>query len=115
METADSKSFTIRLKEPFPMLLDALARLSALVPFIMPERVAKTDPYQQATEMVGSGPFKFVKEEFQPGHMVVYVKNTPAAQRATELGVGRQGSKIRSRRMALCPRRHDEGCGAGQR
>ena len=26
--------------------------------------------------MVGSGPFRFVKEEFQPGHRVVYVKNT---------------------------------------
>jgi ABC-type transport system substrate-binding protein len=26
--------------------------------------------------MVGSGPFKFVKEEFEPGHRVVYVKNT---------------------------------------
>ncbi len=25
--------------------------------------------------MVGSGPLKFVKEEFQPGHQVVYVKN----------------------------------------
>ena len=42
----------------------------------MPERLAKTDPFQQVTEMVGSGPFKFVKEEFEPGHRVVYVKNT---------------------------------------
>jgi peptide/nickel transport system substrate-binding protein len=42
----------------------------------MPERLANTDPFTQITEAVGSGPFKFVKEEFQPGHMVVYVKNT---------------------------------------
>jgi peptide/nickel transport system substrate-binding protein len=41
----------------------------------MPERLANTDPFQQVTEMIGSGPFKFVKEEFQPGHLVVYVKN----------------------------------------
>jgi len=75
MKGGDDDSFTIRLKEPFPLLIDALAKVSSLVPFIMPERLAKTDPYQQVTEMVGSGPFKFVKEEFQPGHKVVYVKN----------------------------------------
>ena len=71
----DDKSFTIRLKEPFPLLIEGLAKVSSLVPFIMPERLAKTDPYQQVTEMVGSGPFKFVAEEFQSGHQVVYVKS----------------------------------------
>ena len=70
------KAFTIKLKEPFPLLIDGLAKVSTLVPFIMPERLAKTDPFTQVTEMVGSGPFKFVKEEFQPGNKVVYVKNT---------------------------------------
>src|SRR5207302_1705716 len=39
------------------------------------QRLANTDPFTQVTEMVGSGPFKFVKEEFEPGHRVVYVKN----------------------------------------
>jgi hypothetical protein len=76
MSAAGDEVFTIRLKERFPLLIDALAKVSSLVPFIMPERLAKTDPYQQVTEMVGSGPFKFVKEEFQPGHQVVYAKNT---------------------------------------
>jgi peptide/nickel transport system substrate-binding protein len=70
------KAFTIKLKEPFSLLLDALAKVSSLAPFIMPERVANTDPFTQITETIGSGPLKFVKEEFQPGHMVVYVKNT---------------------------------------
>jgi peptide/nickel transport system substrate-binding protein len=41
----------------------------------MPERLARTDPYVQIKEAIGSGPFKFVKEEWQPGHKVVYVKN----------------------------------------
>jgi peptide/nickel transport system substrate-binding protein len=48
----------------------------------MPERLAKTDPYQQVTEMIGSGPFKFVKDEFQPGHQVVYVKNADYVPRS---------------------------------
>src|SRR5207244_9185440 len=75
MTGGDGKSFTIRLKEPFPLLIDGIAKVSSLAPFVMPERLAKTDPYQQVTEMVGSGPFKFVAEEFQPGHQVVYAKN----------------------------------------
>jgi peptide/nickel transport system substrate-binding protein len=75
MTGADDKNFTIRLKEPFPLLLTGLAKVSSLSPFIMPERLANTDPYQQVTETVGSGPFKFVTGEFQPGHKVVYAKN----------------------------------------
>jgi peptide/nickel transport system substrate-binding protein len=82
MKGGDNKTFTIRLKEPFPLLLDALAKVSSLVPFIMPERLARTDPYQQVTEMVGSGPFRFVSEEFQPGHLVLYMKNTDYVPRS---------------------------------
>ena len=70
------KGFTIKLKEPFSLLIDGLAKVSSIPPFIMPERVASTDPFTQITEVIGSGPFKFVKEEFQPGNKVVYVKNT---------------------------------------
>ena len=70
------KGFTIKLKEPFGLLLDGLGKVSSLALFVMPERLANTDPFQQVTEMVGSGPFKFVKDEFEPGHRVVYVKNT---------------------------------------
>jgi peptide/nickel transport system substrate-binding protein len=69
------KGFTIKLKEPFTLLIDAFAKVSSLALFIMPERLANTDPFTQITEMVGSGPLKFAKEEFQPGHQVVYVKN----------------------------------------
>jgi peptide/nickel transport system substrate-binding protein len=82
MTGADGRDFTIRLKEPFPLLIEGIAKVSSLAPFIMPERLAKTDPFQQVTEMVGSGPFKFVKEEFQPGHRVVYVKNADYVPRS---------------------------------
>src|ERR1700758_781523 len=75
MKGGDDKSFSIRLKEPFPLLIEAIAKVSSLAPFIMPERLAKTDPFEQITEMVGSGPFKFVKSEFRPGNRVLYVRN----------------------------------------
>jgi peptide/nickel transport system substrate-binding protein len=71
----DDKTFTLKLKKPFSLTLDALAKPSSNVPFIMPERVAKTDAFTQITESVGSGPFKMVKEEWVPGNKVVFVKN----------------------------------------
>ncbi|HXO03241.1 MAG TPA: ABC transporter substrate-binding protein, partial [Stellaceae bacterium] len=75
--TADSdNTFTIKLKSPFPLMLSALGKLSSNVPFMMPERIAKTDPFQQIPEAIGSGPFKFVKEEWVPGNKAVFVKNS---------------------------------------
>src|SRR5215813_3465801 len=75
MQAVDDKAFTIKLKSPFPLILDGLGKLSSNVPFMMPERLAKTDAYQQIPEAIGSGPFKFVKEEWQPGNKAVFVKN----------------------------------------
>jgi peptide/nickel transport system substrate-binding protein len=75
IRTVDDRTFTISLKSPFPLILDALGKLSSNVPFMMPERLAKTDPYQQIPEAIGSGPFKFVKEEWVPGNKAVFVKN----------------------------------------
>jgi peptide/nickel transport system substrate-binding protein len=73
--TNDDKTFSIVLKTPFPLLLDALAKPDSNVPFIMPERVAGTSADQQIKDTTGSGPFKFVKSEWEPGHKVVFVKN----------------------------------------
>ena len=72
----NDKTFTLKLKRAFPLTLDALGKPSSNVPFIMPERIAKTDPFQNITDTTGSGPFKFVKEQWVPGNKVVYVKNT---------------------------------------
>ena len=43
---------------------------------MMPKRLAETPAGQQIAEQIGSGPFKFVKAEFQPGVKAVYEKNT---------------------------------------
>ncbi|MFZ3235632.1 MAG: ABC transporter substrate-binding protein [Stellaceae bacterium] len=71
----DDKTFSIVLKKPFPLLLTALAKPDSNVPFIMPQRVAETSPNVQIKDTTGSGPFKFVKDEWQPGHEAVFVKN----------------------------------------
>ena len=62
-----------RLKKPFALLPDALAVIIS-VPVIMPERLARTDPFKQVTEMIGSGPFRFLANERIPGSRVVYEK-----------------------------------------
>jgi peptide/nickel transport system substrate-binding protein len=75
MKAQDDNTFAIVLKKPFPLLLEAIGKLSSNVPFIMPERIAKTDANTQITDPTGSGPFKFVKEEWVPGNKAVYVRN----------------------------------------
>ena len=44
LEAADQKTIVWRLKKAFPALLDTIGKQSAVPPFIMPERVAKTPP-----------------------------------------------------------------------
>jgi peptide/nickel transport system substrate-binding protein len=71
----DDQSFSIVLKKPFPLLLDALAKPDSNVPFIMPQRVAETSPDEQIKDPTGSGPFIFLKGEWEPGHQAVFAKN----------------------------------------
>lgn len=73
-EAADDNTIRVKLKQPFPLLIDALAKPSAVVPFMMPERLASTDARKAVTEMVGSGPYRFLDAEFVPGSRVAYAK-----------------------------------------
>jgi peptide/nickel transport system substrate-binding protein len=62
------------LKKPFPKMLLALGKVSTQVACIMPERIAKTDPFKQITEYVGSGPMRFVRNEWVSGDRAVFEK-----------------------------------------
>ena len=75
LEALDDKTFRLTLKEPFGLVLDALAKPSSNVPFIMPARVAATPADEQIKDTTGSGPFIFLAEEWRPGHQVVYRRN----------------------------------------
>jgi peptide/nickel transport system substrate-binding protein len=76
LEATDAKTITLKLKEPYGLVLESIAKPSSYVPFMMPKRLAETPAGQQIPEQIGSGPFKFVKAEFQPGVKAVYEKNT---------------------------------------
>lgn len=84
LEATNDKTIVWKLKKPFPALLDTIGKQSAVPPFIMPERVAKTPPSEAITDYTGSGPFIFVKDEYQPGVSVTYKKNPDYIPRKEE-------------------------------
>ena len=55
-------------------MLLALGKVGTPCCFIMPERIAKTDPFKQIEEYVGSGPMKFVRADWEPGAMAAFEK-----------------------------------------
>jgi peptide/nickel transport system substrate-binding protein len=71
-DVVDDLTFAIRLTRPFPLMIDALGKLSSQVPFIMPERIANTDPATPIQDATGSGPFRFVRDQWVPGQRAVY-------------------------------------------
>jgi peptide/nickel transport system substrate-binding protein len=69
----DERSFEIKLTRPFPMMLEVFSKSDSPL-FIMPERLAVTDSAKQVTEVIGSGPYRFVASEYVSGSKVTYEK-----------------------------------------
>src|ERR1700674_1477785 len=88
----DDRAFAIVLKERFGPLLEAIGKPSVVVPFMMPQRVAETDPFQQISDYTGSGPFMLKQDEWKPGERVVYVRN-PSYKPRPEPPSGLPGGK----------------------
>ena len=72
LSAPDDRTIHFRLKKPFPRLPYALGKTSTPMCAMMPERLAKTDPFKQITEMVGSGPYRFKADERVSGSRAVY-------------------------------------------
>jgi peptide/nickel transport system substrate-binding protein len=74
LTAVDDRTFRWVLKKPFPKMLLALGKIGTPCCFVMPARIAATDSYQQISEYVGSGPMRFVKNEWVPGAKAVFEK-----------------------------------------
>jgi len=74
LSAPDDRTIRLRLSRPFPLLFDALSVISSSC-FVMPERIALTDPFKQIDDPTGSGPFRFKRDEFNSGSRVVYELN----------------------------------------
>jgi peptide/nickel transport system substrate-binding protein len=89
----DARTFTLTLKQPTNLVLSALGKSAGIVPFMMPKRVAETDPGKQISDNTGSGPFVFKPDEWKAGDKVVYVKFDKYQPRA-EAASGFAGGKV---------------------
>lgn len=88
------KLIEFKMKRPFPALPDALGKPYSYLPVIMPERLASMPPTTQVTEMVGSGPYRFVANERVPGARAVYQKFDRYVPRDSGTAAFTSGPKI---------------------
>jgi peptide/nickel transport system substrate-binding protein len=92
LSAKDEKTFVLALKEPFGLVIDALASTAGPDCFIMRKKDAETDPYQQVKEHLGSGPFTFNEKATQPGNRYVFdkwPKYVPRSEPASGLAGGK--------------------------
>jgi peptide/nickel transport system substrate-binding protein len=92
LEPVDAKTFRLRLKEPFGLVLQALAKPGAMVPMILPKRLAEMPASRPIPEPIGSGPYRFVAAEYRPGDRIVLLRNEAYRPR-TEPSVWASGGK----------------------
>lgn len=89
----DDKTFVIVLKEPFPLLIDVMAKLSPPCLFIMREKDAEKPASEQVTSNIGSGPFIFNQALARPGASFTYDRNPHYVARS-ESPSGLAGGKV---------------------
>jgi peptide/nickel transport system substrate-binding protein len=87
----DERTFAVALDVAFGQILEILGKPSWPL-FIMREKDAALDITTSVSEVVGSGPFRFVRAEWVPGSKVVYERNpdyVPRAEKADFLSGGK--------------------------
>src|SRR5947209_2336976 len=93
LAVVDDRTFRWVLKKPYPKMLIALGKIITPCCFVMPARIAATDPFKQISEHVGSGPMRFVKNEWLPGARAVFEKfadYSPRQESASWLAGGKR-------------------------
>jgi peptide/nickel transport system substrate-binding protein len=92
LTVVDPRTFTLHLSRPFAFVIEALGKPNAFVPFILPDRLVANATGKPITEVMGSGPFIFSKDEWRPGDRAVFRRN-PAYQPRSEPPDGAAGGK----------------------
>lgn len=93
LEAPDSQTIKMVMTRPYGLVLESLGKLGAPVPFMMPERIAKTPGNEQVKEIIGSGPYKFRADLHEPGVKIVLEKFADYKPRS-EPPVWASGAKI---------------------
>ena len=82
MVAPSDRTFAIRLTRPFNLVLNCLSKIGPPALVVMPERLANTDPFVSITEVIGSGPFRFLPNERVVGSKVAYARNADYVPRS---------------------------------
>jgi len=70
----DDRAFRWALKKPYPKMLLALGKTGTPCCFVMPARIAATDPFRQIREYIGSGPMRLMRNEWVAGAKAAFEK-----------------------------------------
>ncbi len=92
-EKVDDRTFVLKMKEPFAPTIFLLGGTTGTLPVVMRKQDASNDAFQNITQAIGSGPFRFVSGEWVPGSKVVYEKNPDYVPR-TEASDGLAGARL---------------------
>jgi peptide/nickel transport system substrate-binding protein len=84
----DDNRLRFRLKKKFPLLPMALNDV-----VVMPERIARTDPFTQINEYVGSGPYRFMRDQWKAGAGALYVRNEKYQPRSEPISMWAGGKQ----------------------
>jgi len=93
LDAPDAGTIKLVLTEPYGLVLDSLAKVGAPVPFMMPERIARTPGNEQVKDIIGSGPYRFRADLHEPGVKIVLEKFADYKPRS-ELPSWASGAKL---------------------
>jgi hypothetical protein len=88
LTAVDDRTFRFSLKKPFRKLLVALGKVGTPSCFILPARIAATDPFKPIDEYVGSGPMRLVRNEWIPSARAVFAPRHDRGLCGSRLGYG---------------------------
>lgn len=86
-------AFVLRLARAFAFVIEALGKPNAYVPFILPAKLLANASAKPLTDVMGSGPYIFRRNEWRPGDRAIFHRN-PAYQPRPEPPDGVAGGKV---------------------
>jgi peptide/nickel transport system substrate-binding protein len=74
LDAPDDRTIRLRLRRPFPSLFEALGKTTPPLCAIMPERLAAMPATAAVEELIGSGPYRWLAAEREPGQLGAYAR-----------------------------------------
>ena len=89
----DAKTFELKLTRPFGFVLEALGKPGHQIPVMMPKRLADLPSDKPVPDIIGSGPYVFRQDLWQPGNIAILDRN-PAYKPRPEPPDALAGGKV---------------------